>query len=301
MDAPQRYCIQIVDANRFVLTCMGEYLTSAGFHILTATSAEAALRQHRKSEPDLVVLDLDLDGMGGVGFLKHLADEEGNLRHPVLVFSDRADLEGFCREHFRIEGFLPKQAYGRELGEAILAALNRAEKRRLDRVARETPAPPPVAPEKPREVEPAEPAAAPEPEHPTAAATAASGERIALLAEDDETVASRLRQALVTEGFQVVTVEYGPAVLKQAPDIRPEVVVMKQVLPGMNGVSVAGLLVSIPETMHVPVILYDDSGSTRVAQRGTPEGVSVFVPSDDPKMIVAAVRKALSRGKPPAA
>jgi len=299
MDAPLRYCIQIVDANRFVLTCMSEYLTSAGFRVLTANSTEGALRQHRKADPDLIVVDVDLEGMGGVAFLKHLADDDGNLRFPVLVFSDRADLEGFCREHFRIEGFLPKQAYGRELGDAILAALNRTEQRRLEHLAKEAPPPVPPPQEPPVPVEQAtadapdaEPTPAMKPEPPP------PGRGTALLAEDDDAIASQLRQALTTAGYHVVRLEYGPAVLKQAPDIRPDIVVMKQVLPGMNGVAVAGLLVSIPETMRVPVVLYDDSGSTRVTQRGTPEGVSAFVPNGDPKQILAAVAKVASRSRP---
>ena len=261
MPTPARFRIQIVDANRFILTCLGDYLATAGFDILSAESAEAALRQHHHA-PDLIILDLDLPGMGGMGFLRKLADEGGSLRYPVLVFSDRADLEPFCREHFRIEGFLPKQAFGRELGDAILAAIQ-------SHTAAAAPAAGPDAPE-----------------------------RSVLLAEDDPHHAESLRLAFVRAGFRVTVVDHGPSVLKQAPAIRPDIIVMKQVIPGMNGTAVAGLLVSIPETMRIPVVLYDDSGSLRrFAQRGTPEGVASLVEGAVPSAIVSAAQQALPDAK----
>lgn len=263
MPARPGFRIQIVDANRFILTCLGDYLASAGFEVITAESPEIALRQDLHSKPDLIILDLELGGMGGMGFLRKLADENGVLRHPVLVFSDRADLEPFCREHFRIEGFLPKQAFGRELGEAILASLQRREAKAAPR-------------EEPRQ----------------------AGHSV-LLAEDEPLFAENLRLAFVRAGFTVTLVDHGPAVLKQAPIINPDVVVLKQVIPGMNGTAVAGLLVSIPETMRIPVVLYDDTGTTRrFAQRGNPEGVTSLVDGANPDAIVEAARQVLSKAKP---
>lgn len=262
MPTPARFQIQIVDANRFILTCLGDYLKSAGFDVLSAESGEVALRQHRQTAPDLVIMDLDLPGMGGMGFLRKLADEGGALRYPLLVFSDRVDLEPFCREHFRIEGFLPKQAFGRELGDAILAAIQR-------HAGAATPAAEPEGPE-----------------------------QTALLAEDDPHQAESLRLAFVRAGFRVTVVDHGPAVLKQAPSLHPDVIVLKQVIPGMNGTAVAGLLVSIPETMRIPVVLYDDSGALRrIAQRGNPEGVAGLVEVAAPAAIVAAAQQALSAAK----
>jgi CheY-like chemotaxis protein len=228
------------------------------------------LRQHRTVTPDLIILDLDLAGIGGMGFLRKLADEGGSLRYPVLVFSDRADLEPFCREHFRIEGFLPKHAFGRELGDAILAAIQRNA-----------------------------PAQAPAPEPaPTHAVKPESSGLSVLLAEDDPHTAQSMRLAFVRAGFRVTVVDHGPAVLKQAPALRPDVIVLKQVTPGMNGTAVAGLLVSIPETMRIPVVLYDDSGSLRrFVQRGKPEGVAGYVEGAAPVAVVAAARQALATAK----
>lgn len=259
MPSNARYRIQIVDANRFILTCLGDYLTSAGFEVLAAESAEVALRQHQRTAPDLVILDLDLGGMGGMNFLRKLASESGALRYPVLVFSDRADLEPFCREHFRIEGFLPKQAFGRELGDAILAALQK-------RAAAEAPA---TAPQPPK--------------------------HSVLIAEDDPENAESLRLAFVRAGFRVTVVDHGPAVLKQAPILHPDVIVLKQVIPGMNGTAVAGLLVSIPETMRIPVALYDGSGTLRrFTQRGNPEGVTCISENTTPAAVVTAAQQALA-------
>jgi CheY-like chemotaxis protein len=78
-------------------------------HITTTHSAEEAITHiagpwpdsdfGRDDYPDVIVLDINMEGIGGLGFLKWYS-EQPNLRHlPVVVFTSSGDpdLERECR------------------------------------------------------------------------------------------------------------------------------------------------------------------------------------------------------------
>ncbi len=55
----------IVDDNEDALLALAEYLGLIGYHILTATTPEAALQHVAQSQPEVVILDIGLPGMSG--------------------------------------------------------------------------------------------------------------------------------------------------------------------------------------------------------------------------------------------
>ncbi|WP_025872730.1 hybrid sensor histidine kinase/response regulator [Methylobacillus glycogenes] len=55
----------IVDDNEDALLALAAYLGLIGYHILTATTPEAALQHVAKSQPEVVILDIGLPGMSG--------------------------------------------------------------------------------------------------------------------------------------------------------------------------------------------------------------------------------------------
>jgi CheY-like chemotaxis protein len=269
--------ILLVDANTFMLSCLGDYLTSVGFEIESTRKPEHALKLLDRFAPDLIIMDVDLPGIGGVGFLRAILADDGSLRFPVLIFTERMDSEAFCRETFHVHGYLHKNTFGKPLGDAILSILSQHIG---DHSAQES-----------MEVESgkAEVVTAEETAHPTI-----------LLAEDDNRLAKLITTALERSGFNVTRVEHGPAVVQHAPTLNPTLILMKQILPGLNGVAVASLLTSVPATMNTPVVIYDTSRRLEAdsLRSQLPDGVSLLLSSADPQFLTQSCLKLLDRNQP---
>ena len=82
----------LVDDDPSIRLLIGDYLRLHGYDVVAAESAERAISQLGHVTPDLIILDLNMPGLGGMGFLKEIKNEQGGLRYPVLVFSARDEL-----------------------------------------------------------------------------------------------------------------------------------------------------------------------------------------------------------------
>lgn len=93
-----------------------------GYEIAQASSAEEALGLLERRTPDLVLLDLLMPGMGGLGFLSALKDRGLDL--PVLVVT--ADIQASTKERVAAlgaRGLVNKPPKPEELRAAVEAAL----------------------------------------------------------------------------------------------------------------------------------------------------------------------------------
>jgi len=77
--------ILLVDDDPSLLRLLDIRLQSAGYIVDTAESAQAALVQVEKEPPDVVVTDLKMDGMDGLGLLNELQQRQPGL--PVLLLT----------------------------------------------------------------------------------------------------------------------------------------------------------------------------------------------------------------------
>lgn len=210
--------ILLVDDERHLLISLKDCLINERFDVVTASSGEEALAKLEGVKPDLIVLDISMPGMGGLGFLRQITDEDGKTRYPVLVLTARSLLESFFKT-VSVAGFLPKPCDETKLVRTIAKILASSKKQ---------------------------------------PARAQSQRLTLLLAEDDEKLVSGITAILAKAGYTVVNVQDGPDVLDKAVTIRPDVVVMKEVLPRMNGTAVARLIDVMPSLSGTPVVLYDE-------------------------------------------
>jgi len=74
------------DEVEFVQT-LAERLQLRGFDIHTASDGEGAMNQMEKSLPDLVVLDVMMPGLGGLGVLKQIKSHYAKI--PVILLTGR--------------------------------------------------------------------------------------------------------------------------------------------------------------------------------------------------------------------
>jgi len=250
--------ILLVDDNKNLLITLADYLTFSGYEVDKAKSGEEALRRIEKSVPDLIVLDISMPGMGGIGFLKRISEDGDKPKYPVLVLTARSAMENFFSS-ISVDGFLCKPCAEERLLEKIeeILTTREAEVRREESTARRL-----------------------------------------LLAEDDEDVLRRLVATLSRAGYEVEVAASGPEVIERAPVERPDIIVLKEILPRMNGGVVASLIGTMASTRTIPVVLYDETvGPGERGRYGSrmPDGVDRFLSTTEPRDLLAAVNEILGK------
>jgi len=216
-DGPKKY-ILVVDDDEHLLQTLVDFLDYKGFETGGARSGEEALVKLSERKPDLVILDISMPGMGGVGFLRRITNSEGRRQCPVLVLTARSLMKDFF-DTLEVDGFVPKPC-----DEAGLEA-------EIWRILRKT--------ESQARIE----------------ADRARARRV-LIGDDDSHAAQRLEGALRAAGYEVEVANTGPVVLEKAPVFKPDVVAMRDILSGLNGQKVISLLAIMPSTRTVPSVLY---------------------------------------------
>ena len=81
------------------------------------------------------------------------------------------------------------------------------------------------------------------------------GGATALVIDDDRAVRDLLQRFLHKEGFQVIAAASGEEGLRQARELRPSIITLDVVMPGMDGWAVLRALKLDPELVHIPVVL----------------------------------------------
>ena len=116
--------ILFVDDDRDFLSVQAAILTAEGYQVLTAESAEEALRLLEKETPDLIFLDLMLEHFDSGFTLSHKIRKKERFRHvPLIMLSAVASATGkrFDQEKeglkswSKLDGFLDKPVSSKEL------------------------------------------------------------------------------------------------------------------------------------------------------------------------------------------
>src|SRR5262245_66661168 len=76
-----------------------------------------------------------------------------------------------------------------------------------------------------------------------------------LLADDIKLELEIEKTFFQRSGFQVLTAADGPKALAMALTEKPDLVILDQVMPGLNGTDVCKLLKARPETGRIPVLI----------------------------------------------
>jgi len=242
--------VLLVDDEKHVLHAMADLLTAEGFDVLKTASAEEALRVLDDVKPDVIVLDISMPGMGGMGFLREIKGADDELRYPVLVLTARANLKDFFDE-VKVDDFLAKPCEGIELVNRLRLVIGRHR------------------PEEPVE----------------------NAQKRVFIAEDDPDTLAIVFRAFKRSGYDVASVDNGPAALEKVHSVRPDIIFVKNVLTGMNGPLLAPLFAAMPGTRRVPVVIYDGIGSLPESEHAgekVPAGVWRWLRAPDPLSLVRA-------------
>lgn len=110
--------IFIIDDDIKVLEAISHILYFEGHTLATATSAEEALDRLPYFKPDIIILDIAMAGIGGLGLLKEISDEHGKPQYPVIVLTARSKLKSFFSD-LEVTAFIEQPCSIQELLEAV--------------------------------------------------------------------------------------------------------------------------------------------------------------------------------------
>ncbi len=120
--------ILLVDDEPKIIQLARDYLTHAGFAVLTANDGKSALAVWRSAKPDLIVLDLGLPNMDGLDVTRMVRREPGLNNTPIIMLTARSDesdkLVGLelGADDYIVKPFSPKELVAR-----VRAVLRRME------------------------------------------------------------------------------------------------------------------------------------------------------------------------------
>ncbi|OVE75907.1 hypothetical protein BVX97_03075 [bacterium E08(2017)] len=250
--------ILLIDDDASLLITLSDFLSFEGYEVTTADCGENGLDVMDSVNPDLIILDMSMPGMGGMGFLREITDAGGKPKYPVLVLTARSNMAEFFAD-MEVDGFIAKPCDPADL----LMEVGRIVFLRSGDEEDE------------------------ESSH--------AGGKI-LIAEDDAGVCEAMANDFADAGYEVRTVHKGPEVLEKAIMEKPDIIVLKLVMSSMNGDAVAGVLKDMPNTRGIPIVLYDDSGAAAAETKYIDgvTGVKKLVRSSDTSEILDAVKSVLS-------
>jgi CheY-like chemotaxis protein len=258
MESQDKKKILLIDDDRNLLLTLSDFLKFEGYTVVTADCGENGLKALERMTPDLIILDMSMPGMGGVGFLKEISSTDGKPEHPVLVLTARANMAEFFA-NVDVDGFIAKPCDPADL---------------LMEVARIIFLTSGVVDD---------------------GKVAAKEKYKVLIGEDDDVIREQLVDAFAGAKLLVDSVSKGPEVLEQAIVQRPDIIVVKRVLASMNGDAIAGMLKQMPNTRDIPIVLYDDSGADIPKEKfvNSTSAIKRFVRSSDAEKVVQAASEVL--------
>jgi CheY-like chemotaxis protein len=210
--------LMLVDDDPSLLDVLGDFLSFEGHEVLCAVSGEDALVKMRPFQPDLIILDMGMPGMGGTGFLDRITNPDGLTLSPVLVLTARASMAEYFADK-QIAGFLAKPCDPSDL----LMEVNRIlfETAGAGHVAASAPA-----------------------------------LRRLVVAENDSILRQKLEMEFAQAGFEVKAVATGPEAVEACVTLQPHAVVMRLELADMSADEVVAMLRCLPTTRETPAIVY---------------------------------------------
>jgi two-component system, OmpR family, response regulator MtrA len=114
-----------------------------------------------------------------------------------------------------------------------------------------------------------------------------------LVVDDDPALAEMLSIVLRGEGFDTVVVSDGPRALPAVREVRPDIVLLDLMLPGMNGIDVCR---AIRAESGVPIVMLTAKSDTVDVVLGLESGADDYVIKPfKPKELVARIRARMRR------
>ncbi len=235
-------------------------LTSKGYNVTTADNGIDGLEKLEATNPDLIILDMNMPKMGGVEFYQRICDAWSQAKYPVLILTARANMEEFFKG-MDVNGFMAKPF---EIDNLLLE---------VERILVQKSAPAQTA--KPRD----------ENQPPKIC-----------IAETDVQTCNKIGAVFLSAGYVVHLMHSGTEAIEHVFSIVPEVAVISFELSDIPGDAVITKLKKMPKTQDVKFILYTEDKPEKaiIAQEMSKKaGVDRFVQYQKVEDLALAVNEVL--------
>ncbi|HEY0081787.1 MAG TPA: response regulator [Pyrinomonadaceae bacterium] len=121
---PQDFLVLVVDDTVDNLVIISLHLQQSGYRVVTATDGEEAIKVAALTHPDLILMDISMPGLDGLGAARKIR-ENPTLRPVPIVAVTAFTTEGFQRAAYDagMEGYLTKPIDFERLNDLIRSLL----------------------------------------------------------------------------------------------------------------------------------------------------------------------------------
>ncbi len=123
-----------------------------------------------------------------------------------------------------------------------------------------------------------------------------SDRRRILIVDDEKDIRDLVCYNLERAGFEVDSLARGDGVMARIREVRPDLIVLDLMLPGLDGREICRFLREDPETAAIPVVMLTAKGEEEDIVRGLDLGADDYVTKPfSPKVLISRIRAVLRR------
>lgn len=249
--------ILITEDDLFLANLCRERFELEGFEVRLAHHGGEAIEVLKSFRPDVVMLDLILPGIDGIGVLRHLRSAESLRAIPAIVLSNSSYFSGLAQSaweagatNFLNKGDHSPQSLVDEVNKLLSAAL-----------------PLPVRPVLQQ----------PPPLPPRGFIKATSGRTRVIVADDDKIIHGVLGFFMEQAGYEVRYAFNGRRAVELAEADPPDVMVLDAMMPELDGLGVLQVWCQHPRLSGIPVIMLTSEKSHALRTSALGSGVVEYI------------------------
>lgn len=120
-----------------------------------------------------------------------------------------------------------------------------------------------------------------------------------LVVDDEEDILDLVRYNLEKEGYEVYCMETGEEAIEAARKMKPDLMLLDLMLPGVDGLEVCKNVKYDSETSRIPIVMLTAKGEESDIVTGLELGADDYISKPfSPKVLIARVRAVLRKNQP---
>lgn len=113
-----------------------------------------------------------------------------------------------------------------------------------------------------------------------------------LIADDNKLILAMAREALESQGFEVVTVDDSIQVYKEVLEHKPRIILLDIMMPGIDGIEICRNLKRSPVTREILIVIHSGKTDMTLMDLCFEAGAQAFIiKSDGPEAMAAKVKE----------